>query len=81
MTYYKFYFIFLIFPISLFECVPKLNIDVTKYGISKEDVIKSPYYKNKAFHVEMSTEAGEELLEHWSTQGFSGVIAAIATRR
>ncbi|EGT34319.1 CBN-MLTN-1 protein [Caenorhabditis brenneri] len=29
----------------------------------------------------MSTESGEELLEHWSIQGFSGVIAAIATRR
>uniref|UniRef100_A0A1I7UWS0 VWFA domain-containing protein n=1 Tax=Caenorhabditis tropicalis TaxID=1561998 RepID=A0A1I7UWS0_9PELO len=44
-------------------------------------MLKSPHYKDKAFHVEMSTESGEELLEHWSTQGFSGVIAAIATRR
>ncbi|CAL2033143.1 unnamed protein product [Caenorhabditis brenneri] len=29
----------------------------------------------------MSTESGEELLEHWAVQGFSGIVAAIATRR
>ncbi|UMM37501.1 hypothetical protein L5515_009248 [Caenorhabditis briggsae] len=79
MNYYYFLLFFSFIQISY--SVPKSKIDVTKYGLSKEQLLKSPQYKDKAFHVDMSTESGEELLEHWSTQGFSGVIAAIATRR
>ncbi|KAF1754035.1 hypothetical protein GCK72_020593 [Caenorhabditis remanei] len=78
ILYYLFFFSIL-FQYS--HSIPKSNIDVTKHALSKDEVLKSPNYKNKAFHVEISTESGEELLEHWSTQGFSGVIAAIATRR
>lgn len=59
----------------------KSEIDVTKYGLTQQEILKSPHYKDKVFNVPMSTESGEELLEHWAVQGFSGIVAAIATRR
>lgn len=61
--------------------IPKSHIDITKYDLSKEELLRNPNYKDKVFNVEMSTDSGKELLEHWAIQGFSGVMAAIATRR
>lgn len=73
--------IILLFTSSCSSLKIKSEIDVTKFGLTQQEILKSPHYKDKVFNVPMSTESGEELLEHWAVQGFSGVVAAIATRR
>ncbi|ULU06346.1 hypothetical protein L5515_014427 [Caenorhabditis briggsae] len=77
-------FVLLIFFLFTTKCSSlkiKSEIDVTKYGLTQQEILKSPHYKDKVFNIPMNTESGEELLEHWAVQGFSGVVAAIATRR
>ncbi|CAD6199637.1 unnamed protein product [Caenorhabditis auriculariae] len=52
-----------------------------KDALSLAEIKKSPYYKENTLDIPISTEAGEELFEHWTNQAFAGLISAIATRK
>ncbi|PAV87692.1 hypothetical protein WR25_03731 [Diploscapter pachys] len=46
-----------------------------------EDVKKSKYYKDGRIDIPIKDSDGEALHEHWIQQAFSGLMAAIATRK
>ncbi|CAI2329338.1 unnamed protein product [Caenorhabditis sp. 36 PRJEB53466] len=50
-------------------------------ALDVKDVKASPYYKDKVLSIPISKESGQELMQHWTDQAFSGLISAIATRR
>ncbi|CAB3404953.1 unnamed protein product [Caenorhabditis bovis] len=54
---------------------------ILKTVIDHDEVKHSPFYKDDVLKIPVNEDDTNELLEHWAEQAFSGLIAALATKR
>ncbi|CAB3404955.1 unnamed protein product [Caenorhabditis bovis] len=73
---------FIIFALLLVPIFGELKFDKElEVAMTAEQIKNSPYYKDKVMKIPISEEAGVDLLEHWTSQAFSGLISALAKKK